>query len=93
MSKVIHLSDDAHNKAKEFCREHSLKMSDWVAALINLAISGEGLAMAAVTAAEGNVRTFVTKKKALEHIDSTAQMAEDGLPLYAAPPFWAEAER
>ncbi len=39
MSKVVHLSDDAHNKAKAFCKTHSLKMSDWVAALIEEAIA------------------------------------------------------
>lgn len=39
MSKVIHLSDDAHNTAKGFCRQHGLKMSDWVAALIADAIA------------------------------------------------------
>jgi hypothetical protein len=39
MSKVVHLSDDAHNKAKAFCKQHGLKMSDWVAALIEDAMS------------------------------------------------------
>jgi len=39
MSKVIHLSDDAHNTAKGFCKQHGLKMSDWVAALIAEAIA------------------------------------------------------
>ena len=34
MSKVIHLSDQAHNNAKNFCKQHGLKMSDWVADLI-----------------------------------------------------------
>lgn len=34
MSKVIHLSNEAHQKAKEYCTRHGLKMSDWVADLI-----------------------------------------------------------
>jgi hypothetical protein len=105
MSKVIHLSDDAHAKAKAFCKEHSLKMSDWVAALIDTAIAGGNTVTAASTIAntnvqvqpqashadESNVRALVQKKKLLEHYESSLQTAEDGLPVYAAPPFWAKA--
>ena len=103
MSKVIHLSDDAHAKAKAFCKEHSLKMSDWVAALIDTAIAGGNTVTAAPTLAntnvrphashadESNVRALVQKKKLLEHYESSLQTAEDGLPVYAAPPFWAKA--
>ncbi len=41
MSKVIHLSEKAHARAKMFCKEHSLRMSDWVASLINeIQVSG-----------------------------------------------------
>lgn len=39
MSKVVHLSDEAHTAAKNFCKQHGLKMSDWVAELIAEAIS------------------------------------------------------
>jgi hypothetical protein len=93
MSKVIHLSDDAHNKAKEFCREHSLKMSDWVASLINIAIHVDNpLSMASIASAEANVRTLVQKKKLIEHAESAAQTGDEALPIYAAPPFWAQAE-
>jgi hypothetical protein len=102
MSKVIHLSDDAHAKAKAFCKEHTLKMSDWVAALIDTAIEGGNTITApspvSVTVQpavshleESNVRALVQKKKLLEHYESTEQTAEDGLPIYAAPPFWAKA--
>ena len=35
MSKVVHLSDQAHNKAKAFCQPRALKMSEWVASLID----------------------------------------------------------
>ena len=40
MSKVVHLSDDAHNKAKAHCKRLGLKMSDWVAVLIEQALVG-----------------------------------------------------
>jgi hypothetical protein len=92
MSKVIHLSDDAHNKAKAFCKEQGLKMSDWVASLIDAAIaSGGAPAMVIGAAMEDNVRALVQKKKVLEHYEERPQTAEDGLPVYAAPPFWAKA--
>ena len=92
MSKVIHLSDDAHNKAKAFCKEHGLKMSDWVAALIDAAIAGGDVEMPiGLPPQEDNVRAFVQKKKVLEHYEEQNQTAEDGLPAYAAPPFWAKA--
>ena len=88
MSKVVHLSDEAHHKAKEFCREHGLKMSDWVANLIDMAIEhGVG----AVPLAENNVRALVQRKKTLESMDEPQPTADDGLPVYAAPPFWAKA--
>lgn len=35
MSKVVHLSDHAHNKAKAYCQTRGLKMSEWVASLID----------------------------------------------------------
>lgn len=119
MSKVIHLSDDAHNKAKAFCKEQGLKMSDWVAALIareianggsepapghsssassngngngNGASTGTGNSTGTPAAVlEDNVRALVQKKKVLEHYEDRSPTAEDGLPVYAAPPFWAKA--
>lgn len=88
MSKVIHLSDEAHHKAKEFCREHGLKMSDWVANLIEVAISN---GVGAIPMIQSNVRALVQKKKPLELMDDPQPTLEDGLPVYAAPPFWAKA--
>ena len=38
MSKVVHLSNEAHAAAKVYCKENGLKMSDWVASLITKAI-------------------------------------------------------
>ena len=37
MSKVVHLSDQAHHKAKAYCQRRGLKMSEWVASLIERA--------------------------------------------------------
>ncbi len=34
MSKVVHLSDEAHKQAKEYCKSLGFRMSDWVADLI-----------------------------------------------------------
>jgi hypothetical protein len=93
MSKVIHLSDDAHNKAKEFCRDNALKMSDWVAALINLAIHGDTFASAAATAAQANLRTLVPKKKYVPpREEAVPEEVDTDQPAYAAPPFWAQAK-
>lgn len=88
MSKVVHLSDDAHAKAKEYCRQLSLKMSDWVAGLIDQAISAEHSPDAAPEPAETNVRAFVPRKKVLQRLDETTQSGDDGVPVYAQPPFW-----
>ena len=88
MSKVVHLSDDAHAKAKEYCRKHGYKMSDWVASLIDQSISVDHRPDAAPEPAETNVRAFVPRKKVLQRLDDTTQTGEDGVPLYAQPPFW-----
>ena len=34
MSKVVHISDEAHAKAKAYCKQNDLRMSDWVGELI-----------------------------------------------------------
>ena len=79
MSKVVHLADSAHRRAKEFCKLHGLRMSDWVATLINEAI--------AKGRTDTNVRALVPKKKILEKLETKPQM-DDGVPVYAQPPFW-----
>jgi hypothetical protein len=80
MSKVVHLSDDAHMRAKEFCKEYGLRMSDWVAVLINEAV--------AKGRTDTNVRALVPKKKILEKLEAKPQMDEAGVPVYSKPPFW-----
>lgn len=39
MSKVVHLSESAHARAKTYCQKRDLKMSEWVATLIDAATS------------------------------------------------------
>lgn len=33
-SKVVHLSDEAHAKAKAYCANRGIRMSDWITGLI-----------------------------------------------------------
>ena len=125
MSKVVHLSDEAHNKAKAYCKRFGLKMSDWVAVLIERAMNDAGTLHAVTDASEAStaresvhslhrasgvvvavpgqpttvetaapsaeVHTLQSKKKKLERMDVEPQRTEDGLPPYAAPPFWSKA--
>lgn len=159
MSKVIHLSDEAHHEAKEYCKVHGLRMSDWVAELIKAALAHGDPALPAVSLTpavsagltpqctpanvckvatspvsisvsgttdvkadhvssapeqpispiiwpreERNSRVadvppvrstmaaFVPKKKMLASYDETPETNAEGVPPYAAPPFWAKAK-
>ncbi len=119
MSKVVHLSDEAHTAAKNFCKQHGLKMSDWVAELIGDAIVNKRVSPSAVppppaarprpavpspaaashhqpTAAShtpSNNGTAMPVKKRLERLEESAtEVAEEGVPPWAAPPFWARAQ-
>ena len=80
MAKVIHLNEDAHKTAKKFCKEHGLRMSDWVGTLINEACDHVEAQAAPPTA----------KKKVLEKLGNTPQLDADGVPVAAKPPFWRE---
>ncbi len=82
MSKVIHLSDDAHAKAKVFCKENSLRMSEWVASLIQEAIAHGN--------ADPDTRATVPQRKILKKLEDTLQTDDEGVPVYAAPPFWKD---
>ncbi len=82
MSKVVHLADDSHRRAKEFCKENGLRMSDWVAALIEDAIS-QGRT-------DPTVPSLAPKKKILQRLQVTPQMDDTGVPVYARPPFWSQ---
>ena len=78
--------------AKAHCREHGLKMSDWVAGLVDAAVAmAMGGGQQCTSAADDNVRALVQKKKVLEEFEEMPQMVDDDVPAYAAPPFWANA--
>jgi len=83
MSKVVHLSDDAHVRAKDFCKDNGLRMSDWVASLIDQAIAGG----APMVVPQPGVAA-VPKRKSLRRLEEV-QNREDVEAVYAAPPFWA----
>jgi hypothetical protein len=80
MSKVVHLANPSHARAKEFCHENGLRMSDWVAALIEDAI--------AAGRTDPKVRPLAPKKKILAKLQLTPQTDDAGTPVYAQPPFW-----
>ncbi len=84
MSKVVHLSDDAHQRAKDFCKENRLKMSDWVAVLIDDAIA---------RGHKETERAPVNRKKPLQRVEERPapppEPVQEGVPAYAMPPFWA----
>jgi hypothetical protein len=41
-----------------------------------------------LNASDSNVRSLVYKKKIQENIDVKPQLADNGVPVYAGPPFW-----
>ncbi len=85
-TKVIHLSTDAHTLAKKHCKEHGLKMSDWVANLIRQAISESK-----EETITSNVRNFVSKKRVA--VPSSLEDQVEEVPAWAQPPFWAQRAR
>jgi hypothetical protein len=82
MSKVIHLSEDAHRLAKEFCSRHGLRMSDWVGTLVDEAI--------AKTQAQPVTSLSASTKKVLTKLRSIPQTDDQGVPIFQKPPFWKE---
>lgn len=98
MSKVVHLSNDAHAVAKKHCQAAGMKMSEWVAALIahatRPAVAPPKQASAGRTTAQRApaqprpVAGPVERKRPLP-FDAPSADAEGDLMLYAAPPFWA----
>ena len=86
MSKVVHLSNDAHALAKVYCKSRGLKMSDWVGSLIIDAISVQE----EPKPQEQPQDVSLPRKKQLPRVDETVQATDDGVPVYAQPPFWAK---
>ena len=88
MSKVVHLSNDAHALAKVYCKSRGLKMSDWVGSLIIDAIS----AQEEPKQPEQPQDVSLPRKKQLPRMDDSVQSTADGVPVYAQPPFWAKSK-
>lgn len=82
MSRVVHLSNEAHQQAKEYCNEHGLRMSDWVAELIAAAVQTQESKRPATS-----VNEDLPRKKPLTKITESSD--EAALSAYARPPFWA----
>jgi len=105
MSKVIHLSNEAHAIAKDYCKRNGLRMSDWVASLIEEAIQSpqtrpEPAAPPPPEQPIAAAASTVARRKPLERLPEDAQKVrpietaavEEEVPAYAAPPFWARAQ-
>ena len=88
MSKVVHLSNEAHAQAKVYCKSRGLKMSDWVGSLIIDAISVHE----EPAPQEPVPVTNAPRKKQLPRTDDTVQSTDDGVPVYSQPPFWAKSD-
>ena len=86
MSKVVHLSNEAHAQAKVYCKSRGLKMSDWEGALIIETISENE----ETKQPEPQVEPTAPRKKKLPKTDDTVQSTEQGVPVYSQPPFWAK---
>jgi hypothetical protein len=82
MSKVIHLSENAHRLAKKFCHQHGLRMSDWVGALIDEA--------SANVEAQPVTPPSTSKKKVLEKLGNMPQTDAHGVPVVEKPAFWKD---
>lgn len=75
MGKVVHLTDDSHEKAKQYCKDAGISMSDWVSQLIE-----EGLSKVY------HLHPAPVGKKPLQEMDSTRKV---GAPIMEQPPFWS----
>lgn len=74
--KVVHVKPKVHEAAKAYCKEHGLKMSDWVSKLI---LDATG------TYEETDAkRVAVPRGKKLEPLDVV-----DPYDVANTPPFWA----
>ena len=85
-TKVIHLNDVAHTKAKDYCKANGLRMSEWVAGLIHKAIDNLNS-----PEPQPEVQT-APKKKPLVKLEESSQTDDSGVPVYSMPPFWADSK-
>lgn len=83
MSKVVHLSNAAHQRAKDFCQIKGLRMSDWVADLIANAIAADS--------ASERPGLGIVGRRPLRRLEESRSHQEEAVPVYAQPPFWSRA--
>ena len=90
MSKVIHLADSAHAQAKTYCKENGLKMSDWVASLIGVAVRDVVREEKAVPAPVAPPAETARKKRLPTFELEADELASDDSAMLSRPPFWAK---
>ena len=92
MSKVVHLPNEAHAKAKAYCEPRKLMMSEWVAGLIDAGIEKHREVEAAAFLAppqRAGVRPGLVPVPRRRLLDETPPKSDEDLAvLYEAPPFW-----
>ena len=81
MSKVVHLSNEAHAKAKAFCEANQLRMSEWVAVLIEEALQGTRK-----KTEQRPAGIVPVQKRKLPQMDEKDE--RDPAEVFTAPPFW-----
>ena len=80
MSKVAHISNEVHARAKSYCDQHGLRMSEWVGRLIDTATSPAALKRAKATPAPLRKPQPVVS-------------GNDGVSdAFTRPPFWARSD-
>lgn len=103
MSKVVHLSRSAHERAKLFCLHHGLSMSDWVAGLIERAVNDSSIPLSSPAKPDGcSPGSGASSSPPRERVPmgmrvgeppgTSAHARDEELELaqmYTAPPFWA----
>lgn len=72
--KVIHISERAHRRAKEYCDKHNLRMSEWVTNLILNTLDR---------------KSVVTRSTIISKVGSN-QSAKPPDDPWTREPFWAQ---
>lgn len=83
--KVVHLTDDAHNLAKDFCKEKGLKMSDWVAALIRDAVAAGRVDVNPKPDTRASAHHAASHHAPSHHVASHHAAPHHAAPHHAAP--------
>ena len=75
--KVIHISEETHKRAKEWCKEQGLKMKEWIETLIYKTLNED-------------TNVSLTKKEKLKYLSI---YPEPEIPPESLPPFWERENR